>query len=122
MNVGFRNVIGSPWTEMEPVRVGPVPAGKPTPDVFVIAEENGKPVLRVDVYLDHASEQSAFAESIAWKHWIVIGIGHHLHLAPLTANNPSTFDLNGYFGHLYPLDLCLLVASGQRLFCVTTDG
>jgi hypothetical protein len=120
MNVSFRNVIGSPWTEMEPVRVGPVPSGIPTPDVFVIAEENDKPVLRVDVYgVDHAS---AFKESIAWKHWIVIGIGHHLYLVPLTADNPSTLDLNGAFGSLYPLDHCLLVASDQRLFCVTTDG
>jgi hypothetical protein len=106
---------------MEPVRVGRVPPGKGTPDVFVIVEENGKPVLRIDVY-DLAPERSAFAECIAWKHWIVIGISHHLHLIPLTADNPSTLDLDDYFGHLYPLDHCLLIASGQRLFCVATDG
>jgi hypothetical protein len=68
------------------------------------------------------SEQSTFAECIAWKHWIVIGIGHHLYLVPLTADNPSTLDLDDYFGHLYSLDHCLLVASGQRLFCVSTNG
>jgi hypothetical protein len=122
MNVSFRNVIGSPWTEVEPVRVGPVPSGKGTPDVFVIAEENDKPVLRVDVYVEHGSEHSPFAECIAWKQWIAIGIGHHLYLVPLAGDNPSTLDLNDYFGDLYPLDHCLLVASGQRLFCVTTDG
>ena len=65
---------------MEPVRVGRVLPGKGTPGVFVIAEENDKPVLRIDVY-DVAPEQSPFAECIAWKHWIVIGIGHHLYLA-----------------------------------------
>jgi hypothetical protein len=119
MKVSFRNVIESPWMDMEPTRVGPVPSAKGTPDVFVIAEENDHPVLRVDVYVDY---ESAFAESIAWKHWIVIGIGHHLHLVPLTGDNSSTLDLNDYFGHLYPLDHCLLVASGQRLFCVTTAG
>jgi hypothetical protein len=121
MNASFRSAIGSPWMEMEPVRIGRVPPGKGTPDVFVIAEENDKPVLRIDVY-DLAPEQSAFAECIAWKHWIVIGIGHHLYLVPLTADNPSTLDLDDYFGHLYPLDHCLLVASSQRLFCVATDG
>ena len=122
MNVSFRNVIGSPWTEMEPVRVGPVPSRKGTPDVFVIAEENDKPVLRVDVHVDHASEHSPFTESIVWKRWIVIAIGHHVYLVPLNGDNPSTLDLNGYFSGLYPLNHCLLVASGQRLFCVTTDG
>jgi hypothetical protein len=35
---------------------------------------------------------------------------------------PSTLDLDDYFGHLYPLEHCLLVASSQRLFCVATDG
>jgi hypothetical protein len=79
MNASFRSAIGSPWTEMEPVRVGRVPPGKGTPDVFVIAEENDKPVLRFDVY-DVAPKRSAFKECIAWKHWIVIGIGHHLYL------------------------------------------
>lgn len=122
MNASFRSAIGSPWTEMEPVRVGRVPPGKGTPDVFVIVEENDEPVLRIDVYYDAAVEQSAFAECIVWQHWIVIGIGHHLYLVALTADDPSTLDLEAYFGYLYPLDHCLLVASGQRLFCVTTDG
>jgi hypothetical protein len=71
------------------------------------------------VYLEY---ESAFAECIAWKHWIVVGIGHHVHLVPLTGDDPSTLDLDDYFGHLYPLDHSLLVASGQKLFCVTTDG
>jgi hypothetical protein len=99
MIASFRSAIGSPWTEMEPVRVGRVPPGKGTPDVFVIAEENDEPFLRIDVY-DLAPEQSPFAECIAWKHWIVIGIGHHLYLIPLTADDPqpwtSTLTLDTY--------------------------
>jgi hypothetical protein len=50
MNVSFRRAVVSPWTEMEPVRVDRVLPGKGTPDVFVINEENDKPVLRIDVY------------------------------------------------------------------------
>ena len=73
MKASFRSAIGSPSPEMEPVRVGRVPPGKGTPDVFVIAEENDKPVLRIDV-CHLAPEQSAFAECIAWKHWIVVAM------------------------------------------------
>jgi hypothetical protein len=73
----------------------------------------------VDVYVEY---ESSFREAIVWQRWIVIGIDHQLHLVPLTGEQPTTLNLNDYFGHLYPLDHCLLVASSGRLFCVTTDG
>jgi hypothetical protein len=34
----------------------------------------------------------------------------------------STLELGSYFGHLYPFESCLLVASGERLFRLQPDG
>jgi hypothetical protein len=118
--IAFQRTIESPWTELEPIRVGRIPPGIGTPDVFVIAEVNSRIRLRVDVY--GGNECYVFQEAEIWNNWLVIGFGETLHLVPLNGDLPITIDLESYFGHLYLHERILLVATASHLYCINRDG
>lgn len=110
-----------PWTQMEPIRLGRVPTGRGTADRFVVVESGKAPLLRVDLY--KSSEESyAFEQVCFWYAFVVIGWGHCVYLIEPRTRAVTTLDLGSYFGHLYPGEECLLVASAERLFRVELDG
>ena len=119
MPVTFEQVIDSPWIKLSPIRVGKIPPGLGTPDVFVLAEDADGTRIRVDVYSDGPEDYSCFREAILWHHWVVVGFGHKLHLVPIDQSPPITIDFGSYFGYLYPTDDLLLVATAEQLhsFC-----
>ena len=115
----IHGMVEAPWLDAPVVRVGDVPSYLPTPDVYVTVADEDEPLLRVDVY---AADSSAFWDAIVWKGWIVIGVGYDLHLVRPEGGNTKSVNLGYYFGHLYPTEDHLLVASGDKLFCLTSDG
>lgn len=115
----IHGVIDSQWLDLPAVRVGDVPSYLPTPDAFVTVADDDEPLLRVDLY---DAGYSPFCEAIVWHDWVVIGFGHHLHLVTPEGGDTHSLDLGFYFGHLYPVGDRLLIASGDRLFCLTPDG
>lgn len=113
------NNIGSPWTHMEPIRLGSVPPSLPTADIFVCVERDGAPWKRFDLYSDY---QSAFFDAQLWNGMIVIGAGSEVHCVDWITDRIQTYELGSYFGQLYPYSELLLVASAEKLFCFDAAG
>jgi hypothetical protein len=121
IRVAFLTTADTPWTRMEPIRIGRIPTGRGTPDRFVAVESDEGPVLRVDLYRS-SDECFAFEEVCTWSDFVVVGWGHHVYLIAPQTRAVSALDLGSYFGHLYPTAAYLLVASAERLFRVEPDG
>jgi hypothetical protein len=85
-------------------------------------EDHGVPQVRIDVYTGKCYQSSGFEDAIFWRGWVVIGFGEQVFLVSPSDHRTITLELGSYFGHLYPLESCLLVASGERLFAVRIDG
>lgn len=115
----IHGMVEAPWLDAPCVRVGEVPSYLPTPDAYVTVTDNDEPLLRVDVY---AEGPAPFREALIWESWIVIGVGYDLHLVRPEGGSTKSVSLGFYFGHLYPMEDRLLVASGDKLFCLTPDG
>lgn len=77
--------------------------------------------MRVDLYRSN-DECFAFEEVQSWCGWLVIGWGHRVFLVSLQTCAAAAVGLDAYFGHLYPGDNYLLVASAERLLRIDTDG
>lgn len=109
------------WSEMVPIPLGRIPGGRDTPDCFVTVESNDGPALRVDLYRS-SEECFAFQEACVWSGLVVLGWGNRVYLLDPPTRLVSSLNLGSYFGHLYPGEGWLLVASGERLFRVDRDG
>jgi len=118
----FRATVDRPWADMEPIRVGDVPAGCGTPARYVTVEQDKRPLARIDVYRAKEAEAFPFEDARVWGAYIVIGFGHRAFLVDIENRCASTFELGEYFGHAYSCDSCLLIASAERLFRVDPDG
>lgn len=108
------------WLYVEPVRVGGVPAGLGTPDLYVTVTKDEEPLLRADVY-SFGPDCFTFEEAIIWRDNLIVGLGSYVHAISLADRSTKTIDLGYYFGHLYPTDEYLLIASGNRLFRLEPD-
>ena len=116
----FSNSLDPDWLCVEPVRVGRVPLSLPTPDRFVTFAEDGRPVLRVDVY-SYDPDCFAFEEAIVWRALALIGFGSHVHAVSTDDRSVATFELGSYFGHIYPHRDFVLLASAEHLFRLQPD-
>ena len=121
ITASYHPFIESPWTEIEPIRLGNVPPGLGTPDLYLTVSNDDVPFLRIDLYCD-SDEIYNFNDVVVWKQFITIGFGYKVYLVPLEDRQFITIDLGSYFGYLYPYGDVLLIASGQRLFCVNPLG
>ena len=117
----FLTTLDPPWTRIEPIRIGRVPTGRGAPDRFVTIDPGEGSLLRVDLYRSN-DECFAFEEVRVWSGFVVIGWGHGVYLIEPRTRAVSAIDLGSYFGHLYPVEQCLLIASALRLFRVEPDG
>lgn len=119
----FAATLSEEWLALAPIRVGRVPTGLGTPPRHVTVEsDEGEPVLRCDLYSSGEPESFAFQDVRVWKSWVVIGFGHALHLIGLEGASTISVALGCYFGHTYPGDECLLVASCDHLYRFDADG
>jgi hypothetical protein len=119
----FVQALDPEWLSLVPVLLGRVPPGDRTPACYVVVEsDSGAPQLRCHLYDSGKDECFAFQEACVWRRWLVVGFGHSLHIVDLDEGTPQTFALGSYFGHIYPLDACLLVASAEHLHRLDPDG
>src|SRR5580700_4170197 len=70
--------IESPWTTMPPVRLGKVPAGLGTADLFVTISDDDRPLVRVDIYGGFSSETFTFQDALIWCERVFVGFGHRV--------------------------------------------
>ena len=71
IKAAFQTVINAAWTKLEPIRVGAISTGLGTPDIYVLVEDDGSPLVRIDVYAEEADH--TFQEVIVWEGFVVIG-------------------------------------------------
>jgi hypothetical protein len=122
IEVAYSDVLDDPALRLPPIRVGRIPRHLPSPDLYVLASDDERVRLRVDVYGDAAAEAFCFTAAIWWKPWVVIGFGHQVHLIALDGQTTISLPLGAYFGSLYAADSYLLVASATSLVCIAPDG
>jgi hypothetical protein len=120
ITASFQHFADSQGEYVKSVRVGCVPTELGTPDVYVLVENDGVPFIRVDVYGDE--DCYAFEDVIAWREFVVIGFGSRVHLVNYQTQEAITFELDSYFGHFYPGDEWLILASGSRLLRIGPTG
>ena len=114
--------IESPWTTMPPVRLGKVPSGVGTADLFVTIFDGELPLLRVDLYSDSSSESAVFQDAIAWHDHVFVGFGHTVYVIDPKARLGFVVRLESYFSAFYSGEDYLLVASADALLRMTADG
>ena len=114
----FQGSLDDPWRFMDPIRVGRVPTGEPEPH-YMTVERDGTPVARIDAYADH---RGPFTELITWGRFVVLGWDAVVYLIDPLAREVRNVECDGYFGHLYPLDDRLLIATASELICVDDRG
>jgi hypothetical protein len=109
------------WTSMEPLRVGDVPSGLGTPDLFLTISDDDSPLLRVDAY----GPTSPFDKVIVWQGKVFFGFGYCVYVVDPKEKSARTIflgEIMSYFGHFYPSEDYLLVASGMALLRISPEG
>ncbi len=104
---------------MKSIRVGRVPIGEREPNHWVTVECHGNPVARIDV---NSERDGPFTELIVWGSLVVLGLGQAVHLIDPHSQQTWSLECDGYFGHLYPLNDHLLIASASALVCLDDQG
>jgi hypothetical protein len=118
-HTSFQNTLEAPWRNLSPIRLGQIPPGLPEPHRWVTVERDGVPLARIDVYAEYLG---AFEELIVWHRWAVIGLGSSAHLVDPVTRQTHSVACDSYFGHLYPLQKHLLIASDSALQCLDEQG
>jgi hypothetical protein len=103
---------------MNPIQVGCVPTGEPEP-YYVAVMRDGTPFARIDAYRDH---RGPFTELITWGRFIVLGWAAVVHLVDPLTRQVRNIDCDFYFGHLYPIDNRLYIATTSELICIDEIG
>lgn len=120
LRVSCQPAIGPPWTTMPPLRLGRIPSGLGTADLFVTITDDDRPVLRADLY---AGESCApFKDAIPWGKRVFVGYGDVLYALDPQKQSSSTINLGSYFGAFYAAEDYLLVASGAGLLRLSSGG
>lgn len=116
--------LDSPWTAMPPLRLGKIPSGLPTADLFVTISEDDNALLRVDLYSD-PHDHSPFEDALVWYDRVFVGFGHSVYVIDPKRQSGSEIYLGPplcYFQHFYATQDYLLVASGESLLRLAVDG
>jgi hypothetical protein len=116
----FQNFPDSTWEHVKLLRVGCVPTGLGTPSAYVLIQIDDAPLIRVDVYSD--VDCNVFEDVIIWREFVIVGFGSQVYIINYHTEEIITFDLDSYFGHFYPGDEWLIIASGCRLLRIGPTG
>ena len=117
--------LDSPWTAMQPLRLGKVPSGLPTADLFVTVSDDDSALLRVDLYGDSSDDVFTFQDALVWHDHVFVGFGNRVYAIDPKKQSASEIYLGpllGYFGHFYASQGYLMVASGESLLRLAPDG
>jgi hypothetical protein len=110
----------SAWVTMPPLRLGNVPSGVGTADLFVTIEEDDAPILRVDLYAD----QSLFAkqDAMIWGERAFVGFANSVYIIDPKNHSGLALRLGSYFGGFCATNEYLLVASACGLLRFSAIG
>jgi hypothetical protein len=114
-SASLHQTIEEPWRSMIPLRVGHAASGSDTPNAFVTVERDGQPYLRIDAYCE---SRGPFCEVVVWHDFVVLAWSDIVHVVNPASRRVQNVICDSYFGHLYPYDRCLLIASASELVCL----
>ena len=105
---------------MPPLRLGKVPSGLGTADLFVTIQDDEAPILRVDLYAD----PSPFVkqDAMIWGERGFVGFGNSVYIIAPKTQSGSAILLGSYFASFYATKEYLLVASGCGLLRFSAVG
>jgi len=113
-----RKVIDGPWTNLPPRRIGGVPPGLGTPDLFILIGSDDAPRLRIDLYSSPFNAADVRVLDTA----VVVGSGHQVDIVPFADGPVETQHLRSYFMRFYEGDGYLLATSGADVTRINADG
>jgi len=105
---------------MPPLRLGRLPSGLRTADLFVTITDDDRPVLRVDLYEGELS--APFKGATVWGQRVFVGYGNAVHVIEPQKQSSSMIILGSYFAAFYAAEDYLLVASGEGLLRLSSRG
>jgi hypothetical protein len=121
IEVTIQDKIDRPWDQLRPIRLGSIPKGLGTPNIFVTVYANSKPPIRLDMYAD-SDETHIFEEALFCYDFVTIEFGLHVYLVALMSHGIKTYVLGNYFSQLYPAKGFLLITSAEHMLRVERDG
>jgi hypothetical protein len=110
------------WCDLPATSLGRVPVGRGTPGMYGVVESDGTALHRLDLYGFPGDEIYVRDEAMVWGKFIAIGNGHHFYLVDITDWSVRSISLGIYFSSFHALDSGLLVASGNGIICLDTEG
>jgi hypothetical protein len=105
---------------MPPLQLGKLPSGLGTADLFIAITDNGRPILRVDLYAE--CESVPFKDALVWANLVFVGFGAAIYVIDPRLRSGSTVALNSYFAAFYSASEYLLAASGTGLLRLSPEG
>ncbi|MGB6632028.1 MAG: hypothetical protein WBE52_12385 [Terriglobales bacterium] len=120
LGVSYQSAIQFPWTTMPPLLLGNLPSGLGTADLFIAITDNGRPILRVDLYAE--CESTPFKDAVVWGNLVFVGYGDAIYVIDPGLRSGSIIALNSYFAAFYSASEYLLVASGTGLVRLSPEG
>ena len=105
-----------------PIRLGAVPLGVSTPDLFALVALSGRPPLRLDLYRAYESELYVRDEVLAWQDWIAVGFGYRVFLIHSQRRDVREIPIPLYFEAFRAAEDYLLILAGQGLVRIDLSG
>lgn len=117
----IEDAVSPPWTNVPATPLGAVPAGRGTPDKYVLVANAGTAIRRFDVYL--SSDEHNFRESVLlFDEAIAIGCGEHTFIARIVGGEPRTVRLRSYFSEFHRATDAVYVVSGEDVTRLDLSG
>jgi hypothetical protein len=120
LGVSYQSTIDVPWTTMPPLRLGKLPSGLGTAGLFIVITDDGRPILRVDLYAE--DESVPFKDAVVWGYLVFVGHGDAVYVIDPGRRSGSIIPLHSYFAAFYSAPEYLLVASGIALLRLSPEG
>ena len=78
---------------MPPLRLGSVPSGLKTADLFVTISDDDRALLRVDLYGDSSEESFTFQDALVWHDHVFVGFGNSIYVIDPKQQSASEISL-----------------------------
>ena len=122
IDIALTTAIDLPWTEVSPIRLGPVPRSVGTPDLFALITLPGGERMRLDLYRAATSELYVRDEVIPWHNWIAVGFGYRVFLINSLDREVREIPIPLYFEAFRASNHYLLILAGEGLVRLDLSG
>jgi hypothetical protein len=120
LGVSYQSAIQFPWTTMLPLQLGKLPSGLGTADLFIAITDNGRPILRADLYAECKS--APFKDVVVRGNLVFVGYGDAIYVIDPELRLGSIIPSNIYFAAFYSDPNYFLVVSGAGLLRLSPKG